>query len=131
MPSFFYASLSLCLSCLPSAFVFVNITINCALDAGVLGLVIRVSEVFNFNIGVFFKASNSFFEASDCKISSFGVSSFLSSSFFEVGGSPLKTSESGIGSFRTPSFLSSSLFKVSGFFFKVALPYIRCLLRLL
>ena len=70
MPSFFYASLSLCLSCLPSAFVFVNITINCALDAGVLGLVVGVGEALDFNVGALFEAGDSLLKDGDCRVGS-------------------------------------------------------------
>ena len=123
--------LPLCLPCLPSALASVNITTNYTLDAGVLGLIIRVSEALNFNIRAFLKANNFLLEAGDCKISSFKIPSFLNSSFLEVSRSPLKAGESGIGSSGTSSFPNSSLLKISRSFFKVALPYIRCLLRLL
>ena len=121
----------LCLPCLPSALAFVNITTNCALDAGVLSLVVGVGEALNFNIGALFEAGDSLLKASNYRIGNSKVPSFLSSSFLEVSGSPLKAGESGIGSFGTPSFPSSSLLKVGGSFFKVTFPYIRCLLRLL
>ena len=125
------AFLPLCLPCLPSALASVNITTNCALDAGVLGLVVGVGEALDFDVGALLKAGDSLLEAGDCRIGSSGVPSFHGSSFLEVGGSPLEAGESGIGSPGTPSFPSSSLLEVGGSLLVVALPYIRCLLRLL
>ena len=43
-------------------------TTNFALDAGVLGLIIRVGEVLDFNIRALFEAINSLLKASDCKV---------------------------------------------------------------
>ena len=70
MPSFPYASLVLCLPCLPSALASVKIITNFALDAGVLGLIIGVSEALDFNIRALLKASNSLLEASNCRVGS-------------------------------------------------------------
>ena len=70
MPPFPYTSLPLCLPCLPSALASVKTTTNFALDAGVLGLVIRVGEALNFNIRALLKASNSLLKASNCRVSS-------------------------------------------------------------
>ena len=131
---FFYIAcifLPLYFSYLPSTFAFVNITTNCALNAGVLSLVVGVGETLNFNIGALLKANNSFLKVGNYRISNFRVPSFLNSSFFEVSGSPLKTSKSGISSFKTPSFPNSSLLEVSRSLFKVTLFYIKYLLRLL
>ena len=64
------AFLPLYLFCLPSALAFVKITINFALDAGVLSLVVGVGEALNLNIGALLKASNSLLEASDCRVGS-------------------------------------------------------------
>ena len=68
MPSFPYTSLPLYLPCLPSALAFVKTTTNFAFDAGVLGLIIRVDEVLNFNIRALFKAVNSLLKAGNCKV---------------------------------------------------------------
>jgi hypothetical protein len=69
VPSFSYTSLLLCLFCLPFALASVKTTTNFALDAGVLGLVIRVGEALNLNIKALLKAGDSLFEASDYRVS--------------------------------------------------------------
>ena len=70
MPSFPYASLPLCLPCLPSTLASVKTITNFALNAGVLGLIIRVSKALNLNIGALLKASNSLLKASNYRVGS-------------------------------------------------------------
>ena len=75
MPSFFYASLVfpyaslfLCLPCLPSALASVKTTTNFALDASVLGLIVGVGEALDLNIGALLEAGDSLLEASDYRV---------------------------------------------------------------
>ena len=70
MPFFPYASFPLYLPCLLSALAFVKTIINFALDAGVLGLIIRVGKALNFNVRAFLKASNSLLKANNYRVGS-------------------------------------------------------------
>ena len=65
-----YAFFPLYLLCLPSTFTFIKIIINFTLNAGVLSLIIRVSEAFNLNIKALLKANNSLLKASNCRVGS-------------------------------------------------------------
>ena len=64
------AFLPLCLPCLLSALASVNITTNCALNAGVLGLVVGVGEALNLDVGVLLKAGDSLLKAGNCRVGS-------------------------------------------------------------
>ena len=76
MPPFPYASLPLCLPCLPSvlasALTFVEITTNLAVDAGILNLVVGVGvgKALDLDVGALLEAGDSLLEAGDCRVGS-------------------------------------------------------------